>query len=701
MIKKSISAVLALAVGLIPAQGEKQASLSRNFSLSAPVFRQTDDGTTELVQNVGAIEENLNLYGSDNSMPESFDLRSTGLMSPVRNQTGFGTCWAHSAIASAESNIIKSKPDINLSEFHTAYYTYSGGDQIEPYSDDVAQTLSHGGTHMAVTNLWAQWIGPVLEKRIPYGNTEFFDNKDDVEIMKYNADYHLKNSYTFDYNSDRTNFDEINSLVKQFVYNGQPVDVSFYTNQGVNYNSTYFSTNSTKKSKYANHSVVIAGWDDNFPAENFNTKPENNGAWLVKNSWGEGFGDNGYIWISYEDTSLCEFAVYELEDKEKYTYNFHHDTFVAVQSLSAADDPEVNDGSYMANVFCNTDNVKQLNAVATYITQPNTEYEITVYTGLSDISNPVSGTPSAVTHGISEMTGYFTIELDDYVMLEQDEYFSVVVRLYSENAPYVIPLETCIAVRDHKTEDIISLGSFTTYEGIKKYTSENESFFSTDGKEWSDVTNEDYIYTDEEVEELLAELETDLFEDIAPDDTEGLENAANALEFYKEMFAAGDVMVVMGNISLKALANPYGTVDFSQDSGVVPDGTLIELSAPEGGDIYYYINDSDEKIRYTEPLEITELTDVYAEWIGENSERVFSLRTYIPESCFVGAGDFDGNGLIDSADASKVLEYYAAAATGYAPYNFINDYADYNQDNIIDALDASEILEKYAELSTK
>ncbi len=59
------------------------------------------------------------------------------------------------------------------------------------------------------------------------------------------------------------------------------------------------------KEKYSGsfHGVLIIGWDDNYSKDNFYyEKPENDGAWLVLNSWGSNWGNNGTAWISYEDS---------------------------------------------------------------------------------------------------------------------------------------------------------------------------------------------------------------------------------------------------------------------------------------------------------------------------------------------------------------------------------------------------------------
>ena len=54
----------------------------------------------------------------------------------------------------------------------------------------------------------------------------------------------------------------------------------------------YNNDNST-----CNHAVALVGWNDSIAIPG----APGTGAWIVKNSWGENWGDNGVYYISYED----------------------------------------------------------------------------------------------------------------------------------------------------------------------------------------------------------------------------------------------------------------------------------------------------------------------------------------------------------------------------------------------------------------
>ena len=63
------------------------------------------------------------------------------------------------------------------------------------------------------------------------------------------------------------------------------------------------------------HGVVIIGWDDNYSRNNFvYEKPQNDGAWLILNSWGSNWGNNGTAWISYEDCNDLTVSCYGIKN---------------------------------------------------------------------------------------------------------------------------------------------------------------------------------------------------------------------------------------------------------------------------------------------------------------------------------------------------------------------------------------------------
>ena len=64
--------------------------------------------------------------------PVKYDMREHGAVSSMKDQGSYGTCWAYTSAASAESSIIGSVPDVDLSEMHTAFYSF-----YDPFSGDI------------------------------------------------------------------------------------------------------------------------------------------------------------------------------------------------------------------------------------------------------------------------------------------------------------------------------------------------------------------------------------------------------------------------------------------------------------------------------------------------------------------------------------------------------------------------------------
>ncbi|MBP5378045.1 MAG: chitobiase/beta-hexosaminidase C-terminal domain-containing protein, partial [Ruminococcus sp.] len=398
-----------------------------------------------------------------------------------------------------------------------------------------------------------------------------------------------------------------------------------------NWSGQYNSSYCERKPRFANHAVTIIGWDDSFPADHFKKQPEGNGAWLCQNSWGTHDGDDGYLWISYYDRTLSDFAVYQLVNADEHDMILQYDSFIPIQTMSAYDTAEENGPSYMADVFTSTGDM-QLSAVGTYIYNAGTDYEVTVYSGLSDRNDPSSGTPSAVTKGRCDMTGFFTIDLDEPVILTGDEQFSVVVKLYCEDSPFVLPLESNLYVENEKNE-IQDISNFVEDSRMKSLTGRGESFFSADGKTWKDVCDESVTYTEEEKQALLDSFIDQLYDGIDENDTDLWRDAQQGEKNYRKLFSQGDIKSNFGNMTLKAYAEPVGKVKFSQPEGAVASDQKVELSCgKDNGDICYSLNESTESSKYETPFSITDAVKISA-YVMNNGLKgdVISERSFTPK----------------------------------------------------------------------
>jgi len=531
--------------------------------------------------------------------PSSYSLRSSGLLSAVKDQGQFGTCWAHSSATSAENSLAKYIPSLALSTLHTAYYVWSGGEQLEPTVRDpnwLTEILEVGGNTQAVTNLWSQWIGPIEEKKLPYNPYTFLNDSQKKADLKYEADYHLENAYVFDY--DRKDFytdnrEEVNPVIKDFIMKGQPVTVSFEVD-GSFFDYSHYSSYSNRTVLEANHSVTIIGWDDNFSANNFILNPRRNGAWLVQNSWGEGWGaENGLMWLSYADNTINNFGVFELGSKDNYGKNYHHDTFMPTLSYSTSD---AGKPSYAANIF-RADGSERLDAVATYVLCPNTSYKISVYKNVKNRKNPKSGTLAATVSGSSEITGYFTVDLDKAVYLDSGELFSVIIEFYNPDYEFIVPVETSTALINWNTGEIVEFLSYVKYNQIKELTAVGESLESENGTVWYDNTNTEYIYEGSDKFDYINSYEEFVDKDI--------------LDMYREIAKTSDLHIPLGNFCIKAFTSEIGHVEFSHFAENMPLNEKLTLSSKDGKNIKYSVNGGDFK-DYAAPIKITEKTEITA-----------------------------------------------------------------------------------------
>ncbi|MEM3647055.1 MAG: lectin like domain-containing protein, partial [Thermofilum sp.] len=365
------------------------------------------------------------------SFPSSYDLRSQGKVPPVRDQGSYGTCWAFATFGSLESALLPSE-SWNFSEDNLIN---TSGFDPDPYSG--------GGNYDMATAYLARWSGPVREDQDPYPSPGY---------LTFPPSKHVQEVLVLPPRLGPLDNDSIKCALLSYggVYTAIYWSDSYYNPS----KSSYFYSGSSQP----NHAVVIVGWNDNYSASNFLSTPPGNGAFIVRNSWGPYFGENGYFYVSYYDARIGEdLAVFDdAEPVDNYTNIYQYDPLGWTASFGYGSDT-----AWFANRFTSEGN-ETLKAVSFYTAALNSSFQVYYGTSLSSFQLISSGT--------IPLPGYHTVSLDTPVALPPGVFF-IAVKLTTPGYPYPVPVEA----------------PFSGYSS-RASASSNQSFVSPDGVNWQDIT---------------------------------------------------------------------------------------------------------------------------------------------------------------------------------------------------------------------
>ena len=247
----------------------------------------------------------------------------------------------------------------------------------------------------------------------------FRENRPEIQIIKDKA------------------LDEIKEAV--FKYGG--VQSSIYSTLNNIYSrSDYYNSKTSSYcyigTKKPNHEIVIIGWDDEYPKENFNVKLEGDGAFICQNSWGKLFGDDGVFYVSYYDSNIgMQNLVYtSIEDTDNYDEIYQTDLCGWVGQIGYGSDT-----SYAANVYEARDD-EIIEAVGLYATGIDTEYEIYIVEDFKDKKSLEMTSENMVASGTIRNKGYYTIPVDG-VEVNQGNKFAIICKLTVPNSVHPIAIE--------------------------------------------------------------------------------------------------------------------------------------------------------------------------------------------------------------------------------------------------------------------
>jgi C1A family cysteine protease len=382
------------------------------------------------------------------------------------------------------------------------------------------QVLNKGGYYTYSLATLASWQGAVAEEDLPYSlvpddRSEDYSEDEQGPSESYRGEAtayvqnvdQLPNTATFsepisssktDYSDDYVFDSAALDAIKKSLMNNGAVAITYFAN----FQKQYFNSNYAQYvNKYIttgddstalNHAVAIVGWDDTYSKDNFGDltadpedriTPPGDGAWIIKNSWGN-WGLDGYFYLSYYDMTINTPTVFIYDDAEgtrthSYDYNYQYD-FLGAASAAQIKPNAFGSDAQFANVFTAGSHEK-LAAVSVMSVNPNSEVEYKVYKLNDGATDPTDGTLVAQGERTIEYAGYHTIELDEQIDLQAGEKFSVVETVEGRDGSYV-PLE--IAARDIWGD--ITNEKHQNHQEAK--VSAGQSYISQDGgANWTDA----------------------------------------------------------------------------------------------------------------------------------------------------------------------------------------------------------------------
>lgn len=365
----------------------------------------------DFVMNYKTASAAMSRIAAEVELPKHYDMRELERVTPVRDQGLYGTCWAFASLAALETTLTPQENLVFSPDHMSLCNSFSLGQ-------------NEGGEYTMAIAYMASWQGPVYESDDPYG-----DGKTNPDLK---ARKHLEEAQILapkDY-----------VAIKEAIYKYGAVETSIYTqmktaNSWSGYYNRERATYYYNQEATCNHDIIIVGWDDDFPKEYFTITPENDGAFICKNSWGTEFGEDGYFYVSYEDANIgTTNVVYtKLGDANNFDNIYQSDLLGWRGQLGYEKDQ-----AYFANVYRAGED-EELAAVSFYATDVDTTYQVYVVPEFEDADS--LNDRKLVAEGSFEQAGYYTVRLDEAVKLKDNQKFAVVVHIQTPGAVHPVAIE--------------------------------------------------------------------------------------------------------------------------------------------------------------------------------------------------------------------------------------------------------------------
>ncbi|OFY31786.1 MAG: hypothetical protein A2X01_12640, partial [Bacteroidetes bacterium GWF2_35_48] len=330
-----------------------------------------------------------------------YDLRTLNRMTPVKDQGACGSCYCFATIGSIESHW----KTLGLGEFNLSEDNINN---CNLYDLGPCNT----GNHWVTTAYLARKAGPVTEVDDPYMPSGNSCPSGLHEAAYVSGAKFLPNDA---------------SAIKQAIVDyGALYTVLYIDDAYLNTSDNTYYYNGTNG---INHAILVAGWDDT------KVTAGGTGAWICKNSAGTGWGDNGYFYVSYNDTKIhSSVAMFPARiDYHPNSQLYQYDQFGWLGSYGYIDG---NDFSLVKFTAAEADLITN---VGTWVIAANATISAEIYDSFDGTN--LTGLLGTVTAQSCDFPGYYTFDLATPFNIAAGNDFYVKINYSIIGCSYPIPVE--------------------------------------------------------------------------------------------------------------------------------------------------------------------------------------------------------------------------------------------------------------------